>query len=78
MIIAIHIHLVINFFKMPFQIIYWKNINATSLATDLYLLPALLIGFWTGIKVVSKIKDDSYRKIVIVLTMIGAVFIFLK
>lgn len=75
---AAWVFLVINLFKMPFQVIYWKNINATSLATDLYLLPALLIGFWTGIKVVSKIKDDSYRKIVIVLTMIGAVFIFLK
>jgi uncharacterized membrane protein YfcA len=75
---AAWVFLVINLFKMPFQIIYWKNINATSLATDLYLLPALLLGFWMGIKVVSKIKDDSYRKIVIVLTMIGAVFIFLK
>jgi uncharacterized membrane protein YfcA len=75
---AAWVFLVINLFKVPFQVIYWKNITATSLATDLYLLPALLIGFWTGIKLVSKIKDDSYRKIVIVLTMIGAVFIFLR
>jgi uncharacterized membrane protein YfcA len=72
------IFLLINFFKLPFQVIYWKNITTSSLRIDLYLLPALLIGFYTGIKIVAKIKDNSYRKIVFVLTLIGAVFIFFK
>jgi uncharacterized membrane protein YfcA len=72
------IFLVINFFKLPFQVIYWKNITASSLRIDLYLLPALLIGFYTGIKIVAKIKDDTYRKVVFVLTLIGAGFIFFK
>jgi uncharacterized membrane protein YfcA len=75
---AAWVFLVINLFKLPFQAIYWKNITGTTLKTDLLLLPALAIGFWAGIKIVSKIKDDSYRKVVIVLTLIGAVFIFLK
>jgi uncharacterized protein len=44
----------------------------------LFLLPALLVGFFTGIKLVAKIKDNSYRKVVIALTFIGAVFIFFK
>jgi uncharacterized membrane protein YfcA len=72
------IFLLINFFKLPFQVIYWKNITASSLRIDLYLLPAMLIGFYLGIKVVAKIKDNSYRKVVFVLTLIGAVFIFIK
>jgi len=75
---AAWLYLVVNLFKLPFQIFYWKNITLATLQTDLYLLPALLIGFWAGVKIVSKIKDDSYRKIVILLTLIGAVFIFLK
>lgn len=75
---AAWIFLVINFFKLPFQIIYWKNINVSSLHTDLLLLPALIIGFFTGIKLVSIIRDDSYRKVVIVLTLIGALLIFMK
>lgn len=75
---AAWVFLVINLFKLPFQVIYWKNITLTSLKTDLLLLPALIVGFWVGIKMVAKIKDDSYRKIVIVLTLIGAVFIFFK
>ena len=75
---AAWVFLAINLFKLPFQVLYWKNITLSSLQTDLFLLPALVTGFWIGIKIVSKTKDDSYRKVVIVLTLIGAIFIFLK
>lgn len=75
---AAWIFLVINFFKLPFQVIYWHNISGASLRIDLFLLPALIVGFLTGIAIVAKIKDDSYRKIVFVLTIIGAIFIFFK
>ena len=70
--------LVINLFKLPFQVFYWKNITITSLQTDVWLLPALALGFFIGLKIVKRIKDDHYRKVVIVLTLIGAVVIFLK
>jgi len=75
---AAWVFLVINLFKLPFQIIFWKNITTASLKVDLFLLPALLIGFFAGIRIVASIKDDSYRKVVIVLTIIGALFIFFK
>jgi uncharacterized protein len=61
------VFLVINYFKLPFQIIYWKNITLHTLKIDLLLLPVLLIGFWAGIKIVSKIRDASYRKVVMVI-----------
>lgn len=70
--------LIINFFKLPFQVIYWKNITSTTLLADLLLLPALILGFWIGIRVVSKIQDDRYRKLVFVLTVAGALVIFFK
>ena len=72
------VFLVINLFKLPFQVFFWKNITPESLYTDLLLLPAVLVGFWLGIKIVSKIKEDNYRKIVIVLTFLGALAIFFK
>jgi len=75
---AAWLFLVINLFKLPFQVFYWKNINLVTLQTDLLLLPALIGGFWAGLKLVSKIKDDSYRKVVIVLTLMGAIVMFLK
>ncbi|MEN9571813.1 MAG: hypothetical protein RL172_3044, partial [Bacteroidota bacterium] len=75
---AAWVFLVINLFKLPFQAIYWKNITAQSLQTDLLLLPALALGFVTGLKLVRHIKDDTYRKVVMALTLLGAVVIFLK
>jgi hypothetical protein len=75
---AAWVFLVINLFKLPFQVFYWKNINGAVVQTDLVLLPALLLGFWAGVKIVSRIKDDSYRKVVIALTLVGAVFIFFR
>lgn len=72
------IFLIINLFKLPFQVFYWKNITTNSLLTDLALVPFLVLGFWCGIKLVARIKDDLYRQVVIVLTFIGAIFIFLK
>ena len=75
---AAWVFLVINLFKLPFQIFYWKNINIATLQTDLLLVPALLLGFWAGLKIVAKIKDDRYRILVIVLTMLGALVIFFR
>ena len=75
---AAWIFLVINLFQLPFQVIFWKNITTATLQVDLLLLPALVLGFGVGIKSVAKIKDDSYRKVVFVLTLVGAVFILFK
>ena len=75
---AAWVFLVINLFKLPFQVFYWKNINEPSLTTDLFLLPGLILGFWLGVNIVSRIKDNNYRKVVIVLTLAGAIVIFLR
>jgi len=75
---AAWVFLVVNLFKLPFQIFYWKNITAESLKIDLLLLPALAIGFVCGIKITKLLKDDSYRKLVMLLTLAGAIVIFLK
>lgn len=75
---AAWVFLVINLFKLPFQVVYWKNITPATLWMDLLLLPALLLGFFAGIRIVSKIRDDSYRKVVIILTLLGALVILFR
>jgi uncharacterized membrane protein YfcA len=75
---AAWIFLAMNFFKLPFQIFYWNNVSGSTVLTGLLVLPALLAGFWIGLRLVSVIRDEGFRKLVIVLTLIGAVFIFLK
>jgi uncharacterized membrane protein YfcA len=75
---AAWVFLVINWFKLPFQVFYWKNITLPTLQLDLILLLPLLLGFFAGLKIVARIKDDGYRKVVLVLTFAGALVIFLK
>ena len=72
------IFLFVNLFKFPLQVFFWKNINAQSLQIDLVLIPALALGFGIGLLIVGKIQDEKYRKIVILLTLIGSVFMFFK
>ena len=75
---AAWLFLVINLFKLPFQVFYWKNITGNTLLTDLVLLPALALGFVLGIKLVNKLQDSSYRKLVMLLTLAGSVLMLLK
>ena len=69
---------IINIFKLPFHIFHWESISMESMAVNLRLFPMVIIGFLVGLKVVKKIKNDSYRKLILVLTAIGAILIFFK
>ncbi len=75
---AAWLFLCINLFKLPFQVFFWKNINVGTLKTDLFLLPTLALGFWAGIKLVGKINDAHYRKIIIALTLAGSLVMLAK
>lgn len=65
------IFLCINLFKFPFQVWVWKNIHLNTLSTDLILLPILAAGFAVGIKLIGMLDERLFRKVVIVLTVIG-------
>jgi uncharacterized membrane protein YfcA len=75
---AAWLFLFINLFKLPFQVIFWKNINLQSLKIDSVLIPTLALGFWAGIYIVGRIKDEQYRKFVIVLTLVGSIVMLFK
>ena len=72
------IFLVMNLFKLPMQVFVWKNIDGHSLRVDLFLLPALAAGFLAGIYAVDRLRDETYRRMVIVLTLAGSVFMLLR
>jgi len=69
---------IINIFKLPFHIFSWKTITIQSLTTDLYLIPAVIIGFVLGLKVVKLFKDHQYRKFILIMTAIGGIVILFK
>lgn len=75
---AAWLFLIINIFKLPFHIWVWKTITPETLLIDLKLLPGILVGVYLGIRLVKIIKEDFYRKMILVLTALGAVMILIK
>ncbi|MFN5022260.1 MAG: sulfite exporter TauE/SafE family protein [bacterium] len=72
------IFLIINLFKLPLQIFFWKNITVQSLKVDAMLVPTLAIGFVAGIFIVGKIRDEQYRKVVLILTLAGSIIMLIR
>ncbi|MDW3645958.1 MAG: sulfite exporter TauE/SafE family protein [Bacteroidia bacterium] len=68
----------INLFKLPFHIFVWETISLESFKVNLFIYPALFFGLIIGVKLIRMIKDDLFRKMVILLTAIGAIAIFFK
>ena len=69
---------IINLFKLPFHIFAWHTITWDTLKLDLQLVPFILLGFVIGIRLVRAIKDQYYRRLILILTGIGAIIILLK
>lgn len=67
-----------NLFKLPFHLFSWKTIHVSSLYADLILLPAEILGLWAGVILVKKLDQEQFRKIIMVLTILGAFFIFFR
>ncbi len=70
--------LFINLFKVPFHVFSWKTIQVESLMKDLVLIPGVILGFFIGVKIVKKIHNDNYRRLILILTLLGAVIIFFR
>jgi uncharacterized membrane protein YfcA len=75
---AAWVFLIINLSKIPFQVFVWKNINLDTLKLNLFLTPAILVGFVIGIKIVGVINENLFRKLIMILTLIGSFLIFLN
>ncbi len=69
---------IINLFKLPFHIFIWKTITFTSLTINLKLITGLFLGFYVGTRFIKIIKEQQFRKMILMLTAIGAVLILLK
>jgi uncharacterized membrane protein YfcA len=70
--------LFINLFKVPFHVFSWETINIHSLKVNFFLAPAVILGFFIGVRIVAKIKNESYRKLILGLTLLGAIIIFFR
>ena len=69
---------IINLFKLPFHIFAWETITWETLKLDLRLVPFVLLGLLIGIRLIRNIKDHHYRRLILILTGIGAIIILFK
>ena len=69
---------IINVFKLPFHIFVWKTIDVETIKLNVLLSPAIVVGFFVGIRLVKLINNDLYRKLVLIVTAIGALIILFK
>jgi uncharacterized membrane protein YfcA len=75
---AAWLFLIINVFKLPFHIWSWETITPETFLVNLKLAPAILLGLFVGVRLVKIIKEDFYRKMILVLTALGAILIMVK
>lgn len=75
---AAWLFLIINVVKLPFHFFVWETISVQSLLTDLRLVPAIFIGLFVGVRLVNLIRERLYRKMILLLTALGAVLILFR
>ena len=75
---AAWLFLIINLIKLPFHIFVWETVNANTLLFNLKLVPGILLGMLVGVRLIKIIQDDFYRKMILVLTALGAVMIMIR
>ncbi len=75
---AAWLFLITNLFKLPFHLFVWETISLETLAINLKLVPAILLGLFTGVKLITLINEKQYRIFILVVTAIGAIAILLR
>ena len=69
--------LIVNFSKFPLHILIWKTINWDTWSLDILLLPGIALGAFSGILLVKKIPDKTYRSFVIIVTALSAILLLI-
>lgn len=68
--------MVINFLKIPVQVLAWNNLTSHTLMLDAMALPFILIGGILGILLVKRLPENGFRRITAAVTC-GSVFMLI-
>jgi uncharacterized membrane protein YfcA len=66
---------IVNVLKLQFHIFVWNTVTMDTMFLSLFLIPGIFLGFFVGVKTVKLIKNEFYRKLVLIVTAIGAFMI---
>ncbi len=66
---------IINISKVPLHIFYWHTIDFSSVLLDLFVVPAIFLGAYSGKKIVNLFPEKIYRLFVLISTFVAAIFL---
>lgn len=69
--------LMLNCFKVPFHIIFWKTITVNTFFLGLLTIPMILLGAWLGVVIIKTLKEGSFRWFVILVTLVVAAYMLM-
>jgi uncharacterized protein len=68
--------LIVNFSKIPLQVVFWDNIHWNTLQFNIMLLPGIALGAFLGVKLVNLMPEKVYRIFILLTTAISAFLLF--
>ncbi len=70
--------LIVNCIKLPLHALVWETIDRETLTLNVLAAPAIILGFFVGVRLVKYLGESGYRKVIIVLTGLAAVLLFFR
>jgi uncharacterized membrane protein YfcA len=70
--------LVMNWVKVPFHVWSWHTITWNTILLDLITLPAIALGAYIGIVIVTHLKERAYRWFILAMTLLAAVLMLTR
>ena len=67
--------MILNYAKIPLQIVVWDNLSWASFLLDLCALPFVLLGGWIGIRIVHVLPERQFKVLMISLTIVATLFL---
>ena len=70
--------LIVNYIKIPLQVVFWQNITPRGLLFNLTMVPVIIIGAVLGVLLVKAVSERVYRIMVYVMTIISTSLLFIN
>ncbi|WP_430811391.1 MULTISPECIES: sulfite exporter TauE/SafE family protein [unclassified Carboxylicivirga] len=71
-------YLLLNTFKVPFHVFSWQTISGSTFQLNLLMFPVVILGTFTGKRIVGHIPEKPYRYLIYAITLISALFLFIR
>lgn len=66
---------ILNITKIPLQIFVWHNITWDGFYLNLLALPFIWLGGYLGIKIIKKLPEQTFRKLILVLVTLSSILL---